>query len=177
MIDDPAFDRANREFVQRLLRQRAPWFTGKIEELGWSTDVEFQGRLARRFGQQRCWLAGDAAHQTSPAGMQSMNMGLLEAEQLAQTLIRIIRDRVSAETLESYQEGCRDQWRRLFGLDGSLQAQPKTDLWVQERITRILSCLPASGEDLTALLGQLQVRFSSLHPGTGAPNSKEGTAV
>ena len=32
----------------------------------------------RRAGSQRTWLAGDAAHVTSPFGGQSMNGGLLE---------------------------------------------------------------------------------------------------
>ena len=84
LVDTPSIDRANREFLERLLRQRAPWFKAKIEGFGWSTDVEFQPRLARRYGKERCWLAGDAAHQTGPAGMQSMNVGLIESRTIGE---------------------------------------------------------------------------------------------
>jgi 2-polyprenyl-6-methoxyphenol hydroxylase-like FAD-dependent oxidoreductase len=160
LIDQPALDAANRQFIQKLVRERAPWFTGAIQELGWSTDVEFGPRCATRFGQQRAWLVGDAGHQTGPAGMQSMNLGMLEAAQLSAILVKILRDKASGELLESYNDDCGKSWRRLLGIDGTPRLRPATDAWVKGRRTRILPCLPASGEDLVHLLNQLQLDFA-----------------
>ena len=160
MIGDPALERANREFIQKLVRERAPWFKGNVLELGWSTDVEFTHRVASRFGQQHCWLVGDAAHQTGPAGMQSMNMGLLEAQDLSTGLVSILRGQAAGHVLENYSRTARDQWHRLLGINSPLQSNSTTSAWVKERAQRILPCLPASGDDLTHLLNQLQLGWT-----------------
>lgn len=161
VVGSPDLDRANREFVQKLVRQRAPWFKGDIQELGWSTDVEFDHRVARRFGMGHSWLAGDAAHQTGPAGMQSMNVGLQEAEELAAALSGILRSQAPASALENYHEKGLARWQRLLGAQGAPSPRPKTDRWVAEHSTRILRCLPASGEDLARLLDQLQLDWTA----------------
>jgi 2-polyprenyl-6-methoxyphenol hydroxylase-like FAD-dependent oxidoreductase len=150
-------DTVNREFVQRLVRSRAPWFNGAIEELGWSTDVEFEHRVAARFGHGHCWLVGDAAHQTGPAGMQSMNVGLLEAERLAAALINVLRDNAAPELLEEYNRACRDEWTQLLGINAGLKIRPATSPWVKEHRADLLECLPSSGEDLKLLLHQLEL--------------------
>lgn len=157
IVGQPAVDQANRDFMQNLIRSRAPWFKGSIDELGWSTDVEFQHRVSKRFGFGRCWLAGDAAHQTGPAGMQSMNRGLLEAAQLADALSKVLRERASVELLEQYNQTCREEWRQLLGMTGPLKAKSGVNPWVKEHRSDILSCLPASGDHLKTLLGQLQL--------------------
>jgi 2-polyprenyl-6-methoxyphenol hydroxylase-like FAD-dependent oxidoreductase len=156
-IDAPAADKQNRDFMQKLLRERAPWFKAAVKEIGWATDVEFEHRVAKKFGQGRCWLVGDAAHQTGPAGMQSMNRGMLEAEQLALALTKILREKASFELLETYDRASREEWQLLLGVKGSLKPRPKTDGWVRERAGRMLSCIPASGEDVRRLLDQLQL--------------------
>jgi 2-polyprenyl-6-methoxyphenol hydroxylase-like FAD-dependent oxidoreductase len=155
IVNGAGLDPSNQAFVQKLLRERAPWFEGAPRELVWSTDVEFQRRLAQRYGQDRCWLAGDAAHQTSPAGMQSMNVGLSEAAQLASSLIKILQGKGSPDLLEVYGRSARDEWRRLVGASGGLQAMPGSNPWVNSQRARILPCLPASGPDLKPLLKQL----------------------
>jgi 2-polyprenyl-6-methoxyphenol hydroxylase-like FAD-dependent oxidoreductase len=159
-VSDPELEQANRAFVEKLVRERAPWFEGRIEELDWSTDVEFHPRMANRFGQERCWLVGDAAHQTSPAGMQSMNLGLVEADQLSAALIKVLRGKVGPEALLAYDECSRKEWRRLLGLESSLRPGAKTDPWVKEHASTILSCLPASGEDLAQLLKGLELELA-----------------
>lgn len=168
VVGSPELDRANRDFVQKLVRQRAPWFKGDIQALGWSTDVEFDHRVARRFGTGHSWLAGDAAHQTGPAGMQSMNLGLQEAEELAGALSSILRNQASASVLEAYHEKAFDRWLRLLGVQGAPKPKEKADRWVKEHSARILRCLPASGEDLARLMGQLQLDWKMAgSPGQG----------
>ena len=157
LVGNPDLERSNREFMQKLLRARAPWFDGAIEEIGWSTDVEFQRRVSKRFGAHRSWLVGDAAHQTGPAAMQSLNIGLLEADRLSTGLVRVLREQSPTQILDDYDRDCTAEWRRMLGIGGSLRPRPKTDAWLKTRAARVLSCLPSSGDDLQALLNQLQL--------------------
>ncbi len=169
--DFPAKDRDRLQMVEpsgahdklhqlRLfLDHRAPWFRNQIVELVWSADVQFEPRLARQFGQDRCWLAGDAAHQTGPAGMQSMNIGFREAADLARALTQILRHGAAIELLTVY--GCAhwSEWQRLLGFKGGSPAVDAASEWVKPRAARIAGCLPASTTDLTALLKQLGIRL------------------
>ena len=125
----------------------------------WCTDVVFEQRMAKQFGRNRCWLAGDAGHQAGPVGVQSMNVGLSEAATLAQNLRKILRERAPLESLDAYNREGQEEWRRLLGLTGGLRAKADTTVWVKERRARILSCLPASGEDLSRLAGQLGLDY------------------
>jgi 2-polyprenyl-6-methoxyphenol hydroxylase-like FAD-dependent oxidoreductase len=159
-IVQPTVDVFTKQDVQKFVQLRAPWFKASVDELEWCTDVRFEHRLAKRFGQGRCWLAGDAAHQTSPIGMQSMNVGLCEAEELATTLKTILREKASVNVLETYNRNCRNEWQRLLGLNTALKPGGHADGWIKQRCGRILSCIPASGEDLTQLINQLDLDFS-----------------
>jgi pentachlorophenol monooxygenase len=70
------------EWLHTLIGERAPWFHDGLMQVDWGTVIHFERRLVRRFGSGRVWLAGDAAHVTSPFGAQSMNLGLAEAADL-----------------------------------------------------------------------------------------------
>jgi 2-polyprenyl-6-methoxyphenol hydroxylase-like FAD-dependent oxidoreductase len=141
--------------VQSLLRERAPWFKGGVREVGWSSRVEFEHRLAKQFGRGRCWLVGDSAHQTGPVGMQSVNLGLGEADQLVGAVKGILSGATSLDLLEAYNQSRREEWQRLLGVKGGLKAGPKASGWLRDRCARILSCLPASVEDIGILARQL----------------------
>lgn len=155
----PKVDEEIRQYVDLVARQRAPWFSAKLQALSWCTDVVFEQRMAKQFGHDRCWLAGDAAHQTGPVGVQSMNVGMSEAAALVGILRKILRDRASLETLQAYDRGSQEEWRRLLGLAGGLKTRANTDPWVSGRRARILPCLPASESDLTRLAAQLRLDF------------------
>lgn len=148
-------DRDDRRHVERLLQERAPWFSGRVGEFGWSSDVQFERRLARPCGDGRCWLAGDAAHQTSPIGVQSMNVGLREAEELAVTLRRILREKAPLDLLQTYDRARRDEWQQLLG--SGVAPKAEADAWVKAHANAILPCVPASGPDLALLLSQLSL--------------------
>src|SRR5206468_12569090 len=83
-LEQPIIDERIRQCVERVAHHRAPWFTAAVKKITWCTEVAFQHRLAMSFGRNRCWLAGDAAHQTGPVGVQSMNAGFREAGHLAE---------------------------------------------------------------------------------------------
>jgi 2-polyprenyl-6-methoxyphenol hydroxylase-like FAD-dependent oxidoreductase len=149
----------SRHHLHKLLSAHAPWFQAEIKEVGWAKDIQFEHRLARQFGRDRAWLAGDAAHQTGPIGMQSMNMGFREGADLAAKLTRILRDKGSPDLLETYDVEHQMEWEQLLGWKGGLQANSATDAWIRQRSVRIPGCIPASGEELTLLLHQLGLEF------------------
>jgi NADPH-dependent dioxygenase len=148
-------DERIRQYVETVAKQRAPWFSGGVKQITWCTEVVFEQQVAKQFGQGRCWLAGDAAHQTGPVGVQSMNVGLAEAATLAGALRKILRDKAPLNLLETCNREWQDEWRRLLGLTGGLKPTSETNSWIRERRARILSCLPASHEDLPRLAGQM----------------------
>jgi 2-polyprenyl-6-methoxyphenol hydroxylase-like FAD-dependent oxidoreductase len=152
-------EKDSRHQVQQLLGARAPWFQAGIKAVGWGADIQFEHRLARQFGRERAWLAGDAAHQTGPVGMQSMNMGMREGADLAAKLKRILRDKGSPELLEAYNLEHRTEWEQLLGLKGDPKAGAATGAWVRQHGGRLSPCLPALGRDLTLLLRQLGLEF------------------
>ena len=152
---EKSVDERIRQYVQQVAKQRAPWFSAGVKAITWCTEVVFEHRVARQFGRERCWLAGDAAHQTGPVGVQSMNVGMAEAATLAGALRKILRDQAALNLLETCNREWQDEWRRLLGLTGGLKPGSETSPWVRERRARILSCLPASHEDLARLAGQM----------------------
>jgi 2-polyprenyl-6-methoxyphenol hydroxylase-like FAD-dependent oxidoreductase len=154
VIDSPSED-DSLHVLQKLVQKRAPWFHETIKEVTWSAKVKFVRRLAKRFGQGHCWLAGDAAHQTIPIGMQSMNVGLCEGEELADKFTRILRDQTSLDSLEAYSRDYRGAWQKLLGLTGELSTRQQAGPWVQQRSARIPPCIPASGDELARLLNQV----------------------
>jgi 2-polyprenyl-6-methoxyphenol hydroxylase-like FAD-dependent oxidoreductase len=157
----PNVDARIRGYVEKVTERRAPWFKARVNEIAWCTEVAFEQRVASRFGRNRCWLAGDAAHQTGPAGVQSMNAGFLEGQKLASMIEKILREHAPLKLLEAYEREQQDEWRRLLGAVGSLRPRPDTDPWVRDHANRILPCLPATGADLVRLAGQLKLDWAA----------------
>jgi 2-polyprenyl-6-methoxyphenol hydroxylase-like FAD-dependent oxidoreductase len=131
--------------LQELLSLRAPWFHGEAGGIEWTALGLFERKLATPFGAGRIWMAGDAAHLTGPLGGQSMNVGLREADDLAERLVRVLRPGAPAGLLDDYSASRAAEWRSLFGAQAPYGS----------RRALLLPCLPASGADLKALLGQL----------------------
>jgi 2-polyprenyl-6-methoxyphenol hydroxylase-like FAD-dependent oxidoreductase len=149
---DPVLSEAN---LDTLIAERAPWFEGNIDLINWRAVVRFERRLARRLGAPRVWLIGDAGHVTGPVGVQSMNVGLREAEHLSKIIASVLGHGASTERLQSYDRQRTTEWRYLLGLEGELGCLEQTDPWVGQRADRLLSCVPASGADLDAMMQQL----------------------
>jgi 2-polyprenyl-6-methoxyphenol hydroxylase-like FAD-dependent oxidoreductase len=158
-LAQPAVDERIREYVQTVAKQRAPWFAAGVKRITWCTEVVFLHRVVQQFGRDRVWLAGDAAHQTGPVGVQSMNVGLAEAAALAGALRRVLREKAPMSELEACDREWQGEWRRLLGLAGGLKPGKEANPWVRERCSRILPCLPASHEELPQLARQLGLYF------------------
>ena len=156
-IDQPTIDERIRQYVQTVARQRAPWFTSEIKRVHWCSEVSFERRLVAEFGRKRCWLAGDAAHQTGPVGVQSMNMGFREGASLAAILHKILREGASPGLLETYNRDLQKDWQVLLARSSGLKPRSGTNPWIAKRCDRILPCLPACGPDLEPLAAQLDL--------------------
>ena len=154
----------SRHHLQQLLRTRAPWFKSGIKNVGWATDIQFEHRLARQFGRDRAWLVGDAAHQTGPVGMQSMNMGFREGADLAAKLTQILREKGSLKLLETYDLEHRMEWEQLLGWKIGPKAGAMTGEWVRQHCEKLPACIPATGMELKLLLRQLGLEFEFASP-------------
>jgi 2-polyprenyl-6-methoxyphenol hydroxylase-like FAD-dependent oxidoreductase len=180
-IPDASEHAPSMERLEQLIAARAPWSTARPTQIYWSTLALFERRLARSFGRGRVWLAGDAAHQATPIGVQSMNSGLIEARELAARMTTILRREGPPPLLDEFATEMHETWLHLLD-PGSVRAHAGTprasarstggdapDGWVQQNAARILACLPASGDDLELLLEQigLSKRLSdSTEPGS-----------
>ncbi|HWA73990.1 MAG TPA: NAD(P)/FAD-dependent oxidoreductase [Polyangiaceae bacterium] len=150
----PDIGRLRALITERLQRQDYG-----VDRIDWGTVIQFERRMARRFGRRRAWLAGDAAHVTSPLGGQSMNVGLSEARDLVNRITDSIRDRNGVH-LERYAAEREREWHKLFGLNVQFDLLPHAPRWLAAHARRIVPALPASGTQLTDLLSQLGLRLS-----------------
>src|SRR5262249_32617283 len=101
-IRDASSHEPSMERLGQLVAARAPWWTARPTEIYWSTLALFERRLARSLGNGGIWLAGDAAHQAAPVGVQSMNSGLAEARELAARISKILHAGGSPSLLQEF---------------------------------------------------------------------------
>ncbi len=76
--------------------------TMKVVRNNWFTTYRLHHRMADSFRQQRCFLAGDAAHIHSPVGGQGMNTGLQDAYNLGWKLAGVVNGRLKEAILDTY---------------------------------------------------------------------------
>jgi len=155
MLGEHFFPHLDAETTTQLVRARAPWFLKSGFEIGWSIEVRFERRLAQSFGRGRVWLAGDSAHVTGPAGMQSMNAGLAEAHDLAARVKRVKDGHAGLDLLEAYGKERLSDWLFLLGRKGGLRPGAGASALVSESAARLLPCLPATGAAVAPLAVQL----------------------
>jgi 2-polyprenyl-6-methoxyphenol hydroxylase-like FAD-dependent oxidoreductase len=154
-ITDAGTHDASKKRLAELLAARAPWFTAKPTQIYWSTLASFASRLTRSFGSGPVWLAGDAAHQAAPVGVQSVNSGLVEARELASRISKIQRSGGASSLLQQFGAEMLGTWERLLEPDRMVSPRPGADPWVARNAARILACMPASGDELEPLLNQV----------------------
>jgi len=157
---DSGLDRVpDADRLQALLAERAPWCSDGLSALDWGSVMHFERRLARSFGEGRVWLAGDAAHVTSPFGGQSMNGGLREAHELVSRIADCEKGTGRLEALEYFAVERRREWHKLFGVNVRFDLLPNAPPWLVAHARRILPTLPASGRDLDQRLEQIGLRL------------------
>lgn len=150
-----------------LLLARMPWYGEEVLSCDWSGIAEFRRALVTRFGVNRAWLAGEAAHLTGPLGVQSLNVGMDEASELALRIADALRHPSQPSFGAHYEAKCARKWRELLGLDECVALSERSPDWVRRHVKRIVACLPASGADLDDLLDQLRLKHISGLPAEG----------
>ena len=173
------FPYLDRDDLGRLVAERAPWSGGGPGhgDLDWSVAVRFERRLAARFGEGGVWLAGDAAHLTGPIGVQSMNVGLREAHDLAWRMAEILHAGGSDDLLSAYESERQTEWRDLLGLDGAPTVADGAPPWVTRHAAQLMSCLPASGDELARLARRIGLEAASTRCGSSRRPRPRGTAA
>ena len=160
-IPDASEHTASMERLEQLIATRAPWCTARPTRIYWATVGVFERRLTRSFGTGGVWLAGDAAHQSTPVGVHSMNSGLVEARELAARIAQIQRAGGLPSLLQEFANQTHEAWRGFLRADRAVNARPDADPWVRQIGARILPCIPASGDDLEPLLRQIGLRAAA----------------
>jgi len=125
------------------------------QEFDWGHIVDFEPTVAEAFGRGRVCLAGDAAHSTSPLGVQSMNRGLLEVYQWVEEMAACNAGKHSLTTLELLADAQRRDWLGALGSSANYESLPHAAHWLAGHENRVVSALPVSGPDVEALLHQL----------------------
>ena len=156
-LDDELSRVPDLQQLRKFLSERGPWHDQGTSEVEWSTVTHFERRLARHFGSGRAWLAGDAAHVTSPFGGQSMNGGLSEVADWVEHMAGCIFDGKPLATLTQLGAVREREWHKLLGFNVSFDAPDNAPSWIREYARRIVPALPASGHDLQQLLRQLSI--------------------
>ena len=133
---------------------RAPWLEAQLGSLEPRSPQIFEHGVASAWGRGRVWLAGTAAHCTSPLGSHDLNAGLSESARLGEMFAAILRGEASVGTLASYEQERAREWQRLLGLAPPLGASQGAlrSLGFQH----LAPCLPACGEDFDVSLEQMQ---------------------
>lgn len=75
-----------------------------VTAVNWFSVYKVHSRRVTRFSQDRCFLAGDAAHIHTPAGAQGMNTGIQDGYNLAWKLAAVLRGQAGARLLDTYNE-------------------------------------------------------------------------
>lgn len=142
--------------LAQMVAERAPWFGEETGITRWKTAVRFNYGMARAFGKDRAWLAGEAGHATGPVGGQSMNVGFREAARLAELYAAILAGSGQLGELHVYDRERQAEWKRLLGVgEDRLVPGPAASAWVRERADRLGMCIPAGGRAFETLVGQL----------------------
>ena len=155
---DPDDDVATSALLDRLVAARIPWLASDIASVRSADVVEGEHRLARVLGKGRIWLAGEAGHVTDWTAALSINLGLLEAAELARIYAAAIRDEMPDEALAAYDHARRNEWLDRMSAEGHA---PSIDAgappWAASHAEMLLRSVPASGPHLTALLEPLGI--------------------
>lgn len=139
-----------------LVRERAPWFSTAGTKIKWAGRVSFASWHASQFARGAVWLAGDAAHQTPPLGVQSMNGGLLEAADAAAAMAGRQGTAGGATLADQYHGKWHRYWQWLLDPKAH-QNEIKTDNpFAAKHAEAILAAIPATGTKLPEAFASLK---------------------
>ena len=88
-----------------------------ITSVKWFSVYRVHSRRVDKFRDNRCFLAGDAAHIHTPAGGQGMNTGIGDAYNLAWKMAFVLRGKLPESILDTYNTERLENAKRLLGND------------------------------------------------------------
>ncbi|MHA6763215.1 FAD-dependent monooxygenase [Streptacidiphilus sp. PAMC 29251] len=155
--------------VEQLRSTLAGWHEGAVPpyELITSADYVVQQRLASRFQVGRVFLAGDAAHLLGSLGMQNLDEGLRDADNLAWKLALVWHHCATERLLATYQQERRSAViARLRAVDQAMPLlQPSTPL-LEARRSVLSGSLRRNATLLSdGTLGRGQLGAAPAYPG------------
>ncbi|MFZ4776292.1 MAG: FAD-dependent monooxygenase [Terrimicrobiaceae bacterium] len=74
----------------------------EVSDLRWASVYRMHRRMSPKFSEGRCFLAGDAAHISSPLGGEGLNAGILDGASLAWMLAAVLRRGGKPDLLDAY---------------------------------------------------------------------------
>ena len=122
---------AQAELANGGLDRRLRQLTGDIPyEVRWVTDYKFKQLRAEHFRRGCVFLAGDAAHLTSPYGARGMNSGIADAQNIGWRLGMVVRGWSQETLLDGYRT------EREFAAEENLSITGKTARFMCPRSRR-----------------------------------------
>ncbi|MEU0373707.1 FAD-dependent monooxygenase [Streptomyces sp. NPDC006283] len=137
------------EHIQATLDRLSPEPT-TASALRWSSVFRISHRLVDRYGHDRVFVAGDAAHIHPPTGAQGMNTGVQDAYNLAWKLALAVAGTAHPRLLESYDAERRPVGEEVVGRTvrhataGGVQADPDDPETLMMREAQLLVAYPDS---------------------------------
>jgi hypothetical protein len=86
-----------------------------------------------------------------------MNVGMLEAADLATCLSQDSSESSRQANLKAYNTKHLEAWQRLLDADHTITGLDASATWLLEHRENLIANLPASGETLTEVLNQLHL--------------------
>ncbi len=152
------------EEIQQLVDQRAPERI-VVSDPTWLANFRSQRRSTNVYRCGRVMLAGDAAHVHSPAGGQGMNVGMLDAHNLAWKLALVASGRSSDWLLDTYGEErapvAADVLRWTHALVQLSMVRQPLKRALRDTLVPIISRVPPVHERLVRRLSQQHIGYSS----------------
>lgn len=138
-----------------------------ISDPQWLSHFRLSHRIADKFREGRCFLAGDAAHIHSPAGGQGMNTGIQDSINLGWKIGRVLRHEANDDLLDTYNEERRPVGERLLnGTDkffDFMTTRNRLYIWLRNRfceylVPRVMSSRARRAERFR-FISQLAIRY------------------
>jgi pentachlorophenol monooxygenase len=147
---------------QRLVDERVPGGL-RLVDPRWIAVFRIHRREAGQFRRDRVFLLGDAAHIHSPVGGQGMNMGMMDAVNLAWKLGLVIGKGANPALLDSYEAERKpidtavirqtDRATRLVALHGSVAR------FLRDHLMALATQIPSVAEKLGEQISGLGVDY------------------
>ncbi|KEP61442.1 UNVERIFIED_CONTAM: FAD binding domain-containing protein [Hammondia hammondi] len=140
-----------------------------VRHIHWSCAYASGSRLATRFKQRRCFLAGDAAHAHPPFFSEGLNLGIQDVYNLGWKLGSVLKGGASTRLLESYhrerhqiaQEVMARAGRTLNFIFGSAGKPSFLSRCVLKFMGPLLSRLPALADAVSRNLSVIDVTYQA----------------